>query len=73
MKGKYTSKRLTTRKLSLTLPKAGSTAFKLLTRTGTISIKSSGKRKTKAKQTFTLKITYVGGKTTTVPMRLTPR
>ena len=73
VKGKYSSKRISSRKLSVTLPKAGSTGLKLLSRTGTISIASSGKRKTKAKQSFSLKVTYVGGKTTTVPIRLTPR
>ena len=73
VKGRSTSKRINSRKLSVTLPKAGTTGVQLLTRSGTISIASSAKRKTKAKQGFTLKVTYVGGKSTSVPVRLTPR
>ncbi|MDO9357058.1 MAG: hypothetical protein Q7T55_25395 [Solirubrobacteraceae bacterium] len=73
VKGKSTSKRISTRKLRVKLPAAGSTKAKILSRTGTISIKSTGKRKSKAKVAITLTFTYTNGQKTSVPIRLTPR
>lgn len=70
--GSGSIKRLSSGKLRITLPKAGTTSFRLLTRTGTISIKSKTKRKTTAKVKFSAKVT-AGGTTTTVPFTLTPR
>lgn len=67
-----TVKRLSSRRVRLTMPKGGTTSFKLLTRTGTVTIKSSALRKTKAKVSFSAKVT-AGGQVYTVPFRLTPR
>jgi hypothetical protein len=65
-------KRLSSRRVRITMPKGGSSSFKLLTRSGTIAIKSTRLRKTKTKQAFTARVT-AGGKVYTVPVRLTPR
>ncbi|MDQ8045150.1 MAG: hypothetical protein AAGC46_09390 [Solirubrobacteraceae bacterium] len=72
VKGKSTTKRITSRKLRVKLPTAGTTKFHLLTRTNTVTIASSSKRKSKAKLVLSLTITYTNGAKTTVPFRLTP-
>lgn len=72
VKGGASVKRLSSRRVRITMPKGGSDAFKLLTRTGTLTIKSSSLRKTKAKVSFSAKVT-AGGQVYTVPFKLTPR
>ncbi len=73
VKGKSSSKRISSRKLRVKLPAAGSTKAKVLSRSGTILIKSSKVRKTKVKVPITLTFTYTTGQKTSVPIRLTPR
>ena len=65
-------KRLSSKRLRITIPKGGSTSFRLLTRTGTLTIAKKSDRRTKAKLRFSAKVT-AGGTTTTVPFSLTPR
>lgn len=72
VKKSATIKRLSSKRLRITIPSGGSTSFRLLTRTNTIKIASKSKRRTKAKVKFTAKVT-AGGATTTVPFSLTPR
>jgi hypothetical protein len=71
-KGKTSTKRISTRKLRVNLPSAGTTKARVLTRTGTLAIKSAKARKTKSKLAVTLTITYTNGQKTTMPIRLTP-
>ncbi|MBO9532517.1 MAG: hypothetical protein J7513_06050 [Solirubrobacteraceae bacterium] len=72
VKKSATVKRLSARKVRITMPKGGSTKFHFLSRTGTISVKSSKARKTKSKLTFSAKVT-AEGQTYTVPFKFTPR
>lgn len=72
VKKSATVKRLSSKRVRITIPSGGSTTFKLLTRTGTLRIAKSKDRKTNAKVKFTAKVT-AGGTTTTVPFTLTPR
>ncbi len=73
LKASASAKRISSRTLRLTMPSKGSSKFSLTTRTGTIAVRSSSKRKTKAKVAFTVKLTYRDGTSITVPLRLTPR
>ncbi|MDQ8044741.1 MAG: hypothetical protein REI11_09050 [Patulibacter sp.] len=72
VKGKATTKRISSTKLRVTLPSAGTTVAKLLTRTGTVSIKSAAKRKSKKAVTVKVAVTYTNGQKATIPVRLTP-
>ncbi len=67
-----TVKRLSSRRVRITVSKTGTDAFKLLTRSGTIRIASSKARRSKAKVSFSAKVT-AGGQVYTVPFKLTPR
>jgi hypothetical protein len=73
LRASASAKRLSSRRLRLTMPTKGSSKFSLLTRTGTIAVRSSSKRKTKAKVAITAKLVYRDGTSITIPLRLTPR
>lgn len=73
LKASASAKRLSSRKLRLTMPTKGSSKFSLTTRSGTITVRSSSKRKTKAKVTISAKLVYRDGSTVTIPLSLTPR
>ncbi len=72
-KGKISSKRTGASKLRVALPSKGTTKVRLLTRTGTMTIKKSSIRKSKKKVVVQLKVTYTDKTTAIVPVRLTPR
>lgn len=73
VKGSAKVLRRSPRRLRLTMPKAGSSKFSLITRTGTISVRSSAARRTKVAVLITARITYRDGGTITVPLLLRPR
>lgn len=73
VKASASAKRLSSRRLRLTMPSKGSSKFSLLTRTGTITVRSSSRRTTKAKVAVTARLVYRDGSTITVPLLLTPR
>ncbi len=73
VKASASAKRLSSRRLRLTMPSKGSSKFSLLTRTGTITVRSSSRRNTKAKVAVTARLVYRDGSSITVPLLLTPR
>ncbi|MBO9532518.1 MAG: hypothetical protein J7513_06055 [Solirubrobacteraceae bacterium] len=72
-KGSTDVKRLSSRKLRLTMPSAGSTSFYLLTRSRTISVSKSADRKTKDNVVVTARITFKDGGTVSVPVAVKPK
>lgn len=73
VKASASAKRLSSRRLRLTMPSKGSSKFSLLTRTGTVVVRSKSKRTTKAKIAISAKLVYRDGSSITIPLRLTPR
>lgn len=72
VKGSAVVRRRSPRRVRITLPKAGSTKFSALSRTGTIGVKKTADRKTKKVLVLKAVLTYKDGTHYTVPMLLAP-
>lgn len=76
VKGKLTRKRITSKsenKVRISLPKAGTTRARVVTRSGLVTIPKKSVRRSKKKVSVSVAVRYTDGTRATLKLKLTPR